>query len=71
MGVQGVIFANQGLRAAVAAVRQTYKAILSNGSTAPVEAHIASVSDIFALQGLDELNSIDMIVNSVLGEKSE
>lgn len=51
-GVNLVIFANHGLRAAVSAVEQTYAQIMAAGSTLPVEEAIAPMSKLFDLQGM-------------------
>ncbi|WP_416959401.1 isocitrate lyase/phosphoenolpyruvate mutase family protein [Streptomyces sp. Agncl-13] len=52
-GVSMVIYANHGLRASIAAVREIYGSIRDTGSSAKVEQEIASVSEVFALQQLD------------------
>lgn len=53
-GVSVVIYANQGLRATVEAVRRTFSTIYNEGSSLGVEDAIAPVSDVFALQHLEE-----------------
>ncbi|MFD7015301.1 isocitrate lyase/phosphoenolpyruvate mutase family protein [Streptomyces sp. NPDC059928] len=53
-GISMVIYANQGMRASVAAVRSTWAAVLAEGSTASVEPRIATVKDIFSLSGIDQ-----------------
>jgi phosphoenolpyruvate phosphomutase len=50
LGVQVVIYANHGLRAAVRAMEEAFAAILQDGCTRNFEARMASVKDIFALQ---------------------
>ena len=50
MGVQIVIYANQGMRAAIRAMEDAFAAILRDGCTRRVEAEIASVQDVFDLQ---------------------
>lgn len=50
LGVQVVIYANHGLRAAVRAMEEAFAAILQDGCTRNLEARMASVKDIFALQ---------------------
>lgn len=52
-GVSAVIYANQGLRAAITALREAFTSILERGDTTELEHGIASVQDIFALQQLD------------------
>jgi phosphoenolpyruvate phosphomutase len=58
-GVSVVIYANQGLRATVSALRDTYRSVYQNGDTTALEGSIASVKDIFALQGLDTWQKLD------------
>ena len=54
-----VICGNHAIRAAVAAMRETFAAILAEGGIAGVEARIASVADIFALQGDERMREIE------------
>ncbi|MBD0838268.1 MULTISPECIES: isocitrate lyase/phosphoenolpyruvate mutase family protein [unclassified Streptomyces] len=49
-GVSTVIYANQGLRATISALRETYTTILDRGDTTGLEERIAPVKDVFALQ---------------------
>lgn len=58
-GVSVVIYANHGLRATVSALRDTYRSVYENGDTTALEGSIASVKDIFALQGLDTWQKLD------------
>lgn len=53
-GVSVVIYANQGLRATVRALRDTFGTIYRDGSSLGVESEIAPVSDVFALQRLED-----------------
>jgi phosphoenolpyruvate phosphomutase len=53
-GVDLVIYANQALRAAVAALADTLDLIARTGSSVAVEPKIASLQEVFDLQGLDE-----------------
>lgn len=46
-----IICGNHAIRAAVGAMRDTFARILAEGGIAGVESHIASVADVFALQG--------------------
>jgi phosphonopyruvate hydrolase len=46
-----IICGNHAIRAAVAAMQTTFRRILADGGIAGVESDIASVSDVFALQG--------------------
>ena len=58
-GIAMVIYANQGMRAAVTAMRDTWATVLAAGSTAEVEPKIATVKDIFALSGMDQWLEIE------------
>ncbi len=53
-GIAMVIYANQGMRATVSAVRNAWATVLAEGSTTGIEPYIASVKDIFDLSGMDE-----------------
>ncbi len=46
-----IICGNHAIRAAVAAMQETFRRIMQDGGIAGVEADIASVADVFALQG--------------------
>ncbi len=52
-GVAMVIYANQGMRAAITAMRQAWATVIAEGSAASLELRIASVKDVFALSGMD------------------
>ncbi|MFI0774112.1 isocitrate lyase/phosphoenolpyruvate mutase family protein [Streptomyces sp. NPDC021212] len=58
-GIAMVIYANQGMRAAITAIRDTWATVLAQGSTAAVEPRIASVKDIFAISGMDAWLEMD------------
>lgn len=58
-GVSVVIYANQGLRATVSSLRDTFRSIYRNGETTALEDSIASVGDIFALQRLTDWQKLD------------
>lgn len=51
-GVSAIIYANQGLRATVTALRQTFRSICENGDSTALEDTIAPVRDVFDLQQL-------------------
>lgn len=53
-GVSVVIYANQGLRAIVTALRSTYGSINSLGTASHLTTEIASVKDVFRLQRLPD-----------------
>lgn len=54
-----VICGNHAIRAAVAAMRSTFKQILAEGGIAGVEGGIASVADVFALQGDGHMRDLE------------
>lgn len=58
-GVSAVIYANQGLRATITALRSTYGRIIEFGSSEPVESSIAAVRDVFALQNLETWTALE------------
>lgn len=51
-GFRMVIYANHGLRAAIHAMDSVFKTIDEAGTTAPVENQIASMKEVFELQGM-------------------
>src|ERR1043165_3681309 len=51
IGIRIIIYANHGLRGALAAMEQIYAEILRSGSTASVEARLWPMKTIFELQG--------------------
>jgi phosphonopyruvate hydrolase len=63
IGAQGkvglIICGNHAIRAAVAAMRDTFRRILTDGGIAGVEPDIASVADVFALQGDTRLRELE------------
>lgn len=54
-----IICGNHAIRAAVGAMRDTFRSILAEGGIAGVESRIASVADVFALQGDAEMREIE------------
>ncbi|CAH2604507.1 Phosphonopyruvate hydrolase [Rhodovastum atsumiense] len=54
-----IICGNHAIRAAVAAMRDTFARILAEGGLAGVEDRIASVNEIFALQGDQEMRTLE------------
>jgi phosphonopyruvate hydrolase len=54
-----VICGNHAIRAAVAAMQRTFAQILADGGIAGVESEIASVAEVFALQGDDRMRQIE------------
>lgn len=67
MGIKVVIYANQGLRCALAAMERVYTEILRSGSTASVDAELWPMKTIFELQGVaagDKQPAEEVIVES-------
>jgi phosphoenolpyruvate phosphomutase len=56
-GFSLVIYANQGLRAQIRAVTDTFNRILADGRSTAVEDDLAAVREIFELQGLPEFQA--------------
>lgn len=54
-GFKMIIYANQGLRASVNAINQTFASISREDSSASVEKNIASMNEVFDLQGMHAL----------------
>jgi len=54
-GIKMVLWANHNLRASVRAMQKVSQTIFQEKSLVNVEPHIASVNDVFRLQGEDEL----------------
>jgi phosphoenolpyruvate phosphomutase len=54
-GFQMVIYANHGLRASVRAMRGVLKSIYETGSSEAVEPEIATLDEVFDLQGMGEM----------------
>ena len=52
MGVSGIIYANQGIRGTVKMLHNVFKHILENGSSVGIESEIATMQEIFELQGM-------------------
>ncbi|UOX90405.1 isocitrate lyase/phosphoenolpyruvate mutase family protein [Amycolatopsis sp. FBCC-B4732] len=53
-GVSMIIYANQGMRTAIAAMRRAWATVLAEGSTESLEMQIASIDDLFAISGMHE-----------------
>ncbi len=59
LGVRMVIWANQSLRSAIAAMQATTRRIAHEQSVAAVEASLVSMAEVFRLQGEDELREAE------------
>ncbi|MEU5692002.1 isocitrate lyase/phosphoenolpyruvate mutase family protein [Actinosynnema sp. NPDC020468] len=58
-GASVVIYANQGLRATVGALRDTFRAIVAQGSSVALEGDLATLDDVFDLQRLRQWQELD------------
>lgn len=58
-GISAVIYANQGLRATITALRKAYGEIIKSGSSESIESLIAPVRDVFGLQDLEEWTALE------------
>ena len=54
-GFSMVIYANQGLRAAIRAMEETFRSIRETGSTVAVESSITPMKQVFELQGMNAM----------------
>ncbi len=54
-----IICGNHAIRAAVAAMQDVFRRILAEGGIAGVESDIASVAEVFALQGDERMREIE------------
>lgn len=63
------IYANHGIRTIVKAVEETFRQILKDGTTAHLEGKIASIKEVFSLQGMDLLDQADRIFQSAQNGK--
>jgi len=58
-GFKVVIYANQGLRASIKALDETFREIRETGSTASVEKKIVSMKTVFEIQGMMRLKEVE------------
>lgn len=60
-GISAAIYANQGIRATIAALRSALGQIIDSGSSESIEPAIASVRDIFELQELKKWTALESV----------
>jgi len=53
-GINGIIYANQGIRASVHAMEKVFSQIIQDGTAQKVEKDIASITDIFKIQKMEK-----------------
>jgi phosphoenolpyruvate phosphomutase len=54
-GIKMLIYANHGIRSAVRAMDQAMASIMKNGSSISVEPSIATMEELFVLQGMEKV----------------
>jgi len=54
-GIKMAIYANQGMRAAIKAMEETLPQILKDGTTSKIEGRLASMKEVFELQGMTKM----------------
>ncbi|MEV7551542.1 isocitrate lyase/phosphoenolpyruvate mutase family protein [Amycolatopsis sp. NPDC089917] len=70
-GVSVVIYANQGLRATITALRSAFRSILKEGSSQSLEGDIASMSEVFSLQRNADWRKIDNPVRAIAPQPNQ
>lgn len=60
MGARMVIYANQGIRASIRAMQDVFSVIEKQGCTASVESKIASMREVFELQGMPKMKESEL-----------
>lgn len=68
-GINMVIYANQGMRAAIKAMRETFFGIFNSGSSALVEDSIVSMKEVFDIQGIPKMKEDEKIYSRSDSEK--
>ncbi len=69
IGIKMVIYANQGMRASIKAMSDTYSEIIRSGSTASIEDSIASMKEVFELQGMTKMKENELIYSDTDTDK--
>ncbi len=54
-GYKMVIYANQGLRASIRAMKETFKVISEEGTTRNIESQLVGLKEVFELQGMNRM----------------
>jgi phosphoenolpyruvate phosphomutase len=60
-GISMVIYANQGMRAAIAAMEEVLPKIVQDGTTANIENRIAPMKEVFDLQGMPKMKESESL----------
>jgi len=58
-GAKIIIYANQGLRASIKSIQDVYEKIIKDGCTKIVESRIASLAEVFEIQGMPKLKEME------------
>lgn len=61
MKIKMVIYANQGIRAAIRAMQDTFTQIYREGSSASIENKIASLKKVFEIQGMSKMQEDELM----------
>jgi len=69
MKVKVVIYANQGMRSAILAMKKTLKQIYKDGTTSEVEKKIASMKEVFEIQGMSKMKKNELVYAGTSKEK--
>ena len=69
LGIKMVIYANHGLRCALAAMERAYAEIMRNGSTASIEDQLWPMKAVFELQGLTDVEPVAANASSARGRQ--
>jgi len=67
-GIKMVIYANQSIRASVAAINHVMTNIIASATSVPVENTIASLNDLFILTGTDKLMATEDWFNQAVSQ---
>ncbi len=54
VGINGIIYANQGIRSSVLAMKKVFSQIIQDGTAQKVEENLSSIADIFKIQKMEK-----------------
>ena len=69
MKIKMVIYANHGIRSVISAMQKTFKEIRESGNTAGVEANIASMNEVFEIQGMHKMKKDELVYSAPAKER--
>lgn len=64
IGVKMVIYANQGIRASIRAMQETFARIRKDDNTAGIEENITPMQEVFELQGMPKMKERELIYSA-------